>query len=486
MLGCRFASPTVSSKVHSGRVRNFWSKILPAPLTWLTAHTGSSSTSTCTAARRSSAVIEIVVCRATICALRSSGSVELCQSYINEMSRVLAPGGIFITFSLHEYTLSGDLGLYYDNERYDWNVACIQLPNPHRSTGRENAETISCIVCTRAIEAGVLQQQLNQFELPQFTKFRAEASDPAGRLKLEGMGLMKAAEHLKAAGTFTKALKKASAGTELHSELLLLRSRSLLKISKHAKALVDADACIAQYPELIDGYHCRLAILLEQGRAAEAFQQLLTTGRSELAHLLYCAAIAVRDQAAAAATFTMPPPEVIEFLKPTGEHHPYRVNTSVRMKRIQLEGKYCSGCDTQDAQALTQCERCGVAWFCSECVSDPEHDRWCRKLQQFSENQSSKAAAVAGGGVDLQLPARTGNLVVTAEQQVDDWSGYWELRADAVPSSSGLSRKVNQRLSTHHLTFPLTILYAAKLANVDLLRTDKPVSVCPDWACVQV
>lgn len=90
----------------------------------------------------------------------------------------------------------------------------------------------------------------------------------------------------------------------------------------------------------------------------------------------------------------------------------------------------------------------------------------------------------------LQRPNCAGVLVPTGrvpqaalsaivKDGLEDWPAYWRLRASAVPRLPQLRRErggntsllpvaINQRLSTNHLTIPLTILWAAREHGVDI------------------
>ena len=104
---------------------------------------------------------------------------------------------------------------------------------------------------------------------------------------------------------------------------------------------------------------------------------------------------------------------------------------------------------------------------------------------------SEDVIATAKGDMEaLQQPDCAGVLVPTGrvtqsaastivKDGLADWVAYWRLRASAVPrlpqlrrerggSASLLPAAINQRLSTNHLTLPLTILWATREHGIDL------------------
>jgi hypothetical protein len=104
---------------------------------------------------------------------------------------------------------------------------------------------------------------------------------------------------------------------------------------------------------------------------------------------------------------------------------------------------------------------------------------------------SEDTIATAKGDMEaLQQPNCAGVLVPTGripqsalptivKDGLGDWAAYWRLRAAAVPrlphlrrerggSASLLPAAINHRLSTNHLTLPLTILWAAREHGINI------------------
>ena len=122
----------------------------------------------------------------------------------------------------------------------------------------------------------------------------SEDSDPewceeAMCLCVDGTDLLYENEYLKAVGAFTRALKLVPVGCTggikmspelvqemcvLRSELLCHRSTALLAINKHAKALVDAEACTSEFPQHKEGYWCQSEALQALGRYEVVLQQV--------------------------------------------------------------------------------------------------------------------------------------------------------------------------------------------------------------------
>jgi len=92
--------------------------------------------------------------------------------------------------------------------------------------------------------------------------------------KDEGNTHFKAGEYLKAAASYTKAIKAEPDNHVYYSN----RSNAFLKLSKVAKALEDADKCIALAPQFVKGYHRKASALHampEKERHDEAIEVLL-------------------------------------------------------------------------------------------------------------------------------------------------------------------------------------------------------------------
>jgi len=101
----------------------------------------------------------------------------------------------------------------------------------------------------------------------------AEAG-PGAAFKDEGNAHFKAGEHLKAAAAYTKAIKAEPDNHVYYSN----RSQAFLKLSKVAKAIEDADKCIALSPTFVKGYHRKataLAAMQDDAKKDEACQVLL-------------------------------------------------------------------------------------------------------------------------------------------------------------------------------------------------------------------
>ena len=82
----------------------------------------------------------------------------------------------------------------------------------------------------------------------------------------------KAGEFLKAAASYTKAIKAEPENHVFYSN----RSQAFLKLSKVGKALDDADKCIALNPTFVKGYHRKASALHAGERTDEAVEVLLT------------------------------------------------------------------------------------------------------------------------------------------------------------------------------------------------------------------
>lgn len=85
-------------------------------------------------------------------------------------------------------------------------------------------------------------------------------------LKNQGNDEFKKGNFLKAAATYTKAIKEDPNNPVLYSN----RSAALLKLSKVSKALSDADDCVRLKPEWDKGHFRRGAVLEEMQKYEEA------------------------------------------------------------------------------------------------------------------------------------------------------------------------------------------------------------------------
>ena len=112
------------------------------------------------------------------------------------------------------------------------------------------------------------------------TQFFVQGSDKMAEggagaaFKDEGNTHFKAGEYLKAAASYTKAIKAEPDNHVYYSN----RSNAFLKLSKVAKALEDADKCIALAPQFVKGYHRKASALHampDKERHDEAIEVLL-------------------------------------------------------------------------------------------------------------------------------------------------------------------------------------------------------------------
>ena len=87
-------------------------------------------------------------------------------------------------------------------------------------------------------------------------------------LKEQGVGQFAAGEFLKAAGSFTKALKIAEMAQQ--PALLCNRCASLLQLHKFPKALADAKAVTSEFPDFPKGHYRHGEVLLAMGKGKEA------------------------------------------------------------------------------------------------------------------------------------------------------------------------------------------------------------------------
>ena len=101
-----------------------------------------------------------------------------------------------------------------------------------------------------------------------------EAIGPGAAFKDEGNEFFKQGEHLKAAASYTKAIKAEPENHVYYSN----RSQAFLKLSKITKAVEDADKCIQLAPDFVKGYHRKaaaLAALNDEEKKDEACTVLL-------------------------------------------------------------------------------------------------------------------------------------------------------------------------------------------------------------------
>mmetsp|Transcript_5505 Transcript_5505/g.16418 ORF Transcript_5505/g.16418 Transcript_5505/m.16418 type:complete len:286 (+) Transcript_5505:63-920(+) len=90
------------------------------------------------------------------------------------------------------------------------------------------------------------------------------------KLKAEGNELFKAKNYLKAAATFTKAIKLDPGNAVLYSN----RSAALRSLGKAKKSLEDAEKCIQLKPDWIKGYFRKSSVLLDMNRPHEALEAI--------------------------------------------------------------------------------------------------------------------------------------------------------------------------------------------------------------------
>ena len=87
---------------------------------------------------------------------------------------------------------------------------------------------------------------------------------PGEEAKEQGNAHFKAKEYLKAAASYTRAIKAEPENHVFFSN----RSQAFLKLSKVSKALEDADKCIALAPAFVKGYHRKASALHAMGETA--------------------------------------------------------------------------------------------------------------------------------------------------------------------------------------------------------------------------
>merc|ERR1719473_1889783 len=95
---------------------------------------------------------------------------------------------------------------------------------------------------------------------------------PGEAAKAQGNEFFKSKEYLKAAASYTKAIKAEPENHVYYSN----RSQAFLKLSKVGKALEDADKCISLAPSFVKGYHRKASALHAGERTDEAVEVLLT------------------------------------------------------------------------------------------------------------------------------------------------------------------------------------------------------------------
>ena len=100
----------------------------------------------------------------------------------------------------------------------------------------------------------------------------APTPGPGAAFKDEGNVHFKAQEFLKAAASYTKAIKAEPDNHVFYSN----RSQAFLKLSKVNKALEDAEKCISLNPSFVKGYHRKASALHAGERTDDAVEVLLT------------------------------------------------------------------------------------------------------------------------------------------------------------------------------------------------------------------
>lgn len=98
------------------------------------------------------------------------------------------------------------------------------------------------------------------------------AAGPGAVHKDEGNVHFKKGEFLKAAASYTKAIKAEPENHVFYSN----RSQAFLKLSKVGKALEDAEKCISLAPQFVKGYHRKASALHASERTDDAVEVLLT------------------------------------------------------------------------------------------------------------------------------------------------------------------------------------------------------------------
>ena len=87
---------------------------------------------------------------------------------------------------------------------------------------------------------------------------------PGEEAKEQGNAHFKAKEYLKAAASYTKAIKAEPENHVYYSN----RSQAFLKLSKVTKAIEDAEKCISLAPSFVKGYHRKASALHAMGEPA--------------------------------------------------------------------------------------------------------------------------------------------------------------------------------------------------------------------------
>ena len=76
------------------------------------------------------------------------GSYDICEKFVNEMYRVMLPGGVFFTVSLNSYTPE-DIAQYYERSHWDWTVASAAIMNPQYEESKDSTPYYTLIVCVK-------------------------------------------------------------------------------------------------------------------------------------------------------------------------------------------------------------------------------------------------------------------------------------------------------------------------------------------------
>lgn len=92
-------------------------------------------------------------------------SVAITTAMVDEFYRLLKPGGVYITMSLHD---QHDTMHYFHKPRYDWVAGHLYLQNPNYDEARENTKYYMVAVCKKRggddIDETDFLSQLSKFD----------------------------------------------------------------------------------------------------------------------------------------------------------------------------------------------------------------------------------------------------------------------------------------------------------------------------------
>lgn len=115
----------------------------------------------------------------------SEYATQICKTFIAEMYRLLAPGGVFMVVSLNHHT-SQDIFTFYERDSFKWTVAYGQLRNPNFIQGKRATEFYTIIVCRKTALDSALQptldrlcqENMNRYEIVEGHKLRLKSGAP--------------------------------------------------------------------------------------------------------------------------------------------------------------------------------------------------------------------------------------------------------------------------------------------------------------------